>query len=279
MPNDYGQRLVWLIDAKFAADEDEDGMRTHLGGSILGEKCMRAVWFSFRWAARETLEGRMLRLFARGHREEATVIDLLRRIGATVWAHGEDGAQFRISDFGGHLGGELDSVACGLPELPSKLAVLLEIKTHNDKRFKQLQKEGLIKGYPKHYKQAQVYMHKANIKHCLYCAVNKNDDELWFYFFDYDPNIGNQLMMRAETIIFGSGLPPRISETPSWFECTFCIHKQVCFKFEAPKVNCRTCRFSKPERNGTWSCANNRIEVDVQPKIGCPLYQVIPELV
>lgn len=48
----YGQRLTLLIDAAFAADvaKREDGLRKHLGASVIGESCQRKIWFAFRWA-------------------------------------------------------------------------------------------------------------------------------------------------------------------------------------------------------------------------------------
>ena len=44
--------------------------RTHLGASVIGRECGREVWLMFRWALDRSWGGRMLRLFARGKREE-----------------------------------------------------------------------------------------------------------------------------------------------------------------------------------------------------------------
>lgn len=277
---DPGQSLVHLIDATYAAQENDDGMRAHLGASIIGDKCMRQVWFSFRWVGGEQFDGRMLRLFARGQREEDVFVDLLRRLGAEVWTHDSAGDQFRITAHGGHMGGSMDGVARGLPSLPPEVApgtpILLELKTHNDRLFGLLLKQGLREAHPKHYRQAQTYMFHANLAWCLYCAVNKNDDRLWFYLFPRDPAIGQYLTSRAQTIIFGSGTPPRISETPSWHECRFCGMNEVCFGKKMPRVNCRTCLHSKPETDGTWSCAKGNPAITVHPKQGCELHVFNP---
>lgn len=279
---DYGQRLAQLIDAATASELAEDGLRYHLGGSVIGSKCMREVWLSYRWAAREEFEGRMLRLFNRGHREEEVFATLFRRVGATVWTADANGQQYRVKCLDGHGGGSLDGVAINLPDLPAHVpngaAVLCEMKTHNDKQFKNLVKKGVRTSHPKHYKQAQFYMHNAGLKFCLYCAVNKNDDSLHFEFFDYDPATGNYLTNRGETIIFGSGIPPRISENPSWFECTFCAMRGVCFKYTDAFLNCRTCRHSAPQRDGTWSCALGHHEITTNPKQGCLSHDYLPEL-
>ena len=74
------------LDAIYAAyvAEADDGFRDHLGASIIGKDCERALWYDFRWAARRGFSGRMLRLFDTGKREEDRLVRDLRRTGATV---------------------------------------------------------------------------------------------------------------------------------------------------------------------------------------------------
>jgi hypothetical protein len=279
---DYGQRLTHIVDAAFQLKETDDPLRTHLGASVIGEKCMRRVWFHWLWACIEPFDGRMLRLFDRGDREEAQFTRLLQYTGAEVWTTDKGGNQFRVSALGGHFGGSLDGVARNLPNLPHYIPndtpCLTEFKTHNEKSFKLLLTDGLQTSKPKHFKQAQVYMHLANLKFCLYCAVNKNDDALWFHLFPYDSTVGTALLNRAETIIFGDGIPPRISETPTWFECRFCPAKGVCFKTEKPLVNCRTCVHSQPLREGGWRCELKQPEIETEPRKGCKAHKYNPEL-
>lgn len=280
---DYGQRLALLVDARFAIQEQqtEDGLRTHLGASVIGEKCLRAVWFGWRWAGVEDLPGRMFRLFSRGHHEEEMFAHLLRLTGATVWTQDAQGKQFRISAFGGHFGGSLDGVAVNLPDVPADLAglpALCEFKTHNDKSFKDLKKKQVKDSKPKHYKQAQMYMRKMDLKWCLYCAVNKNDDELYFEVVRLNPNEGDHLLNRAEYVITTREAPPRISETSSWFECRFCKFKEVCHFNKEPLLNCRTCVHSAPLPDGTWHCALGNPEIIIAPKQGCPSHSWLPSL-
>jgi len=70
--------------------------RPYLGASALGDPCARRLWMGFRWIAREQFEGRMVRLFETGHREEARVLDELRAIGLEVWDRQPDGRQFAV---------------------------------------------------------------------------------------------------------------------------------------------------------------------------------------
>lgn len=77
------QALLDRID-QVTADEAESGFRNHLGGSLIGRECLREIWYGFRWTTKVTHQPRMLRLFARGQREEAQFVALLRKIGVEV---------------------------------------------------------------------------------------------------------------------------------------------------------------------------------------------------
>jgi ribosomal protein S27E len=276
-----GQKLVYLADAATAANDDEDGFRTHLGASVVGEKCERRVWFGFRWADKEEFPGRMLRLFERGHSAEETVALVLRQMGATVVTTDPDGKQLRISDYGGHYGGATDGFAMNVPHIPQSNGkwIGLEMKTHNLKSFNLLTSKGVRESKPKHYRQAQVYMHYFKLECCLYCAVNKNDDELYFELIDYDPNLASMMNHRAHRAIFVQQLPQRIAETPSFFECRFCPMNGICFGRTMPRVNCRTCVNSQANPDGTWSCKIGREEIHSSPKKDlCPAHVYNPVL-
>ena len=95
-----GTVIPHMADAFRGADE---GFRTHLGASLIGGECSRALWYGFRWATKPKFSGRILRLFNRGHLEEARFISLLLMIGCTVYQQDEKGNQFRISGAGAIL--------------------------------------------------------------------------------------------------------------------------------------------------------------------------------
>ena len=71
---------------EFCKTSYDDGFRSHLGASMIGRECSRELWYSFRWVKPSSFNGRMLRLFNRGHREEERFIEWLEGIGAKVWA-------------------------------------------------------------------------------------------------------------------------------------------------------------------------------------------------
>ena len=83
-----------------------DGYRDHLGASIIGKSCARALWYDFRWITPARHSGRLLRLFETGQLEEDRLVRNLRATGATVLeVDPETGRQFRVEAHGGHFGG------------------------------------------------------------------------------------------------------------------------------------------------------------------------------
>jgi len=58
--------------------------RGHLGASIIGEQCWRAVYYQWRWGVPSSFDGRMLTLFETGFRYESRFIGYLKLIGIHV---------------------------------------------------------------------------------------------------------------------------------------------------------------------------------------------------
>lgn len=81
------------IDA-YCKTEYDDGHRWHLGASLIGDDCKRKLWYVFRWCYREQFDGRMQRLFNRGHREEERFIEWLEGIGCKVYFENRDGLYY-----------------------------------------------------------------------------------------------------------------------------------------------------------------------------------------
>ena len=252
----YRQRLEQVIPHIGDAYRGEEKVpfRAHLGASGLGKDCARAIWYGWRWYTRPHFEGRMIRLFNRGHLEEARFIALLLSIGVQIYQQDENGKQFRIHHAGGHVGGSGDGIGVGLPDLPPGMPALLEFKTHGEKSFLKLQKEGVRSAKFEHYVQMNLYMRKMNLTVALYGAVNKNTDELWLEIVQLDTIIADQYLDRGTQIVKSVHPPKKINESPGWFECKFCDHKGVCHLGKEPERNCRTCHFGRPDPDGVWRC-------------------------
>lgn len=254
--------------------------RPHLGASEIGKPCDRAIWYSFRWSTNKKFSGRILRLFNTGIREEARFLDELKAIGAEVYERDpETGNQFQFSAHGGHFGGSCDAVARGLPEAPKSWAVV-EFKTHSAKSFADLEKNTVVKAKPEHFAQMQVYMGLADIDRALYLAVNKDTDELYSEWIHFDKGIFQGLLDRAARIINRATPPEKLSNDPSWYQCKFCDHQAICHQKKIPVKNCRTCSYSTPESNGTWSCGLYKRPLSVQDqRLGCRSHLYIPDLI
>lgn len=236
--------------------QDSDAFRSHMGASTIGRECARELWYSFRWATAKRFDGRMLRLFNRGHMEEARFIALLLTIGCAVIQQDENGRQFRIEEFGGHYGGSGDGMADGIPDLPAGVRALTEFKTHNDKSFKKLKEAGVREAKFEHFVQMQQYMRKMGLVVAVYFAVNKNDDELYAEIVPLDVNIADRYIHRAIEIIPLQQPPNKLSQSAGWFGCKFCDHRPVCHLGAPPERNCRTCEHSVPRPDGKWWCEN-----------------------
>lgn len=259
---------------------EEDGFRRHLGASILGEECGRAIWYGWRWATKPHFPGRILRLFNRGHLEEARFIAMFLMIGAQVYQQDENGKQFRISHANGHVGGSGDGVLIGIPDLPEGTACLLECKTHGEKSFLELVKKGVRDAKWSHYVQMQIYLRKMGLPVALYAAVNKNNDEIYLELIELDSTTGDQFLERGLRITLMSDPPKRINESPGFFKCRWCDHRPVCHMNAAPAINCRTCRHSRPsEQDSSWLCTlhNAPIPQEIELK-GCSSYHRNPAI-
>lgn len=271
-------QAIHLLHAVKAASEED---RPYLGWSEIGHPCERYLWMRWRWVERETLEGRIARLFDTGHREEARVLDELRALGCEVWDRDASGEQFAVASVGGHLRGHMDAVVRGLPEAP-KTAHLVDVKTISAKRFKEIAKKSMKNLYPKYWAQAHGYMGRANLERAMFIFVCKDDDQIHVERIDFDPEAFKQYEARAERIVRAPEPPPRIAETADDEECKYCPFVQVCHGTTAPRVTCRTCAHSTPVvdgEDGVWRCEQRVREIDdrLQRK-GCEEHRFIPIL-
>lgn len=265
---------IQILDTYLEENQEEEH-RAHLGGSLIGHPCMRHIWYKFRWYKKEKFQGRMLRLFQRGHNEEESFNELLTITGVKLF-HVKPNPQKRFFMLGGHFSCEVDGIAENVLEAP-KTPHVLEFKTHNHKSFLSLIGETET-GYKKlrdtisfqahteanknrHWAQMQVGMGMSRLTRALYLAVNKNDDCLAQERLRFDKDAFERLVEKAETVIYTTVKPPRISERPSWYECRLCDFHGICHGDEVPERNCRTCRWSRAKEDGTWFCVSRETPI------------------
>lgn len=181
--------------------------------------------------------------------------------------------QLAFEDMGKFIGGSGDGRIENLDQygLPGRGGV--EFKTYNEKQFTKLVAKTVKVAKPEHYAQMQMYMHKFKLTWTLYCAVNKNDDSLYYEVVEYNKSAAQAYLNRLRTVVVAKEPPPRIAQDASYFACKFCDFKQICHLGQPPKVSCRTCKFVEPRvENGVsnWICTryDQPIPEDFTPK-GC----------
>lgn len=269
--NAYRRELESLIMTQHDIYQQVDiGFRSHLGASLLGKKCKRDIWYSFRWVKEPKFEGRMIRLFNRGHMEEPRLVALLRQAGMTTWTATDQGKQFRFSNCNGHYGGSLDCVVKGVVGYED-IPMLSEFKTHSEKSFNKLVMVGVVNAKFEHFVQMNQYMGHYKLTHALYLAVNKNNDELYAEIVEFDEEAFNYDVTLAQTISHSKKLPTKINKDPNFWVCRYCDNLGICHKNEPIRPTCRTCQHVVMVDGGKWLCnLKDRIELSKEMQYnGC----------
>lgn len=240
----------------------EKGPRKYLGLSGLGDECKRKVWLQWRQCLIPQFTPRLLRLFRRGHREEAALIFLLRGAGLEIFEHDDEGKQFKVSELEGHLSGHIDGVGKAPKSLWEKGSkphpFLMEYKTYNARRYSELCKRGVKVSDPKYYAQVQGYMGLMKLHSCLFCAVCKDDDSLYFDWVVFDPKYFRRFMEMAQDLVNATEPPAKISNSATDYRCKLCDFHGLCHKGQGSLMSCRSCKFSEPVEDGKWACQKGR---------------------
>lgn len=267
-----GEAIKEIADA-FDPNEEKHP-RKHLGASLIGRECTRYLWLSWRWAFWKKVPARIVRLFNRGHLEEARWIALVRQAGFTTSHLTPEGKQLRISGVGGHYGGSLDGVIWGCCEIPNEWG-LLEFKTWNKNTFAKLQKFGVKEAKNEHYVQCQQYMAKMGLKFTLYCAVCKDDDEIHLEIIRPDRISVGLTENRAQGIITSIAAPPKVSASPLYQTCKFCDAFDVCHGGQPIMKTCRSCEHVYPADGGKWICGHRNVELSAEQQFAaCESYNL-----
>lgn len=226
---------------------DEQIPRGYLGMSQLGHSCDRYLIYSFRRMYKKYVTPRKRRIFERGDLEEQRVINDLTSVGIAVYE-----TQNEIIGFAGHCKGHIDGVCEGLPGA-EKTKHLLEIKTMNDKSFKETKKKGIQKAHWAYYVQSQVYMLYKNLNRALFVITNKNDEDRIYERIYFDKQVAEHAKDRSINIITIDYLPDKIGG-PDYFQCKWCDAYGICQQQDEPIRNCRTCAYVEISDNGKWFC-------------------------
>jgi hypothetical protein len=223
------QPISHSVDIAISSKAKEKKPRTYMGGSILGEKCDRKLWYDYKMP--HVLDDpRILRIMDLGNKIEDMVIDYLKQSGLTVYNVDENGKQFGFED--GAIAGNIDGVVVGLQE--SDRPHLFECKSAKASRYKEFEKGDLKEVEPKYWAQIQVYMHYMGLERCLYVIYNKDTSEMSYRRYEYSKEEALEYIKRGKWI---AGLEEHETEraykSKAWKECKWCNYSERCWNQES----------------------------------------------
>ncbi|MCG9076337.1 PD-(D/E)XK nuclease family protein [Laribacter hongkongensis] len=230
-------RVTALVDLGMRMARSLQGTRQYLGASRLGAACERALQYEYAQApvdpGRET-EGRMLRIFERGHVIEDCMVTWLRGAGFDLRTRKADGEQFGFSALDGRLQGHVDGVIVGGPE-GFGYPALWENKCLGARAFRELEKSRLAVAKPIYAAQVALYQAYLELHEhpALFTAVNADTMELYAELVPFDVELAQRMSDRALKVISATGageLLPRSFSEPTHFECRMCPWQDRCWR-------------------------------------------------
>lgn len=246
--------------------------RDYLGYSALGDICKRRVFYDWRWAIDRIITPQKQRLFDRGHQEERVVVADLERAGVRCEYVLENQCEV-VGPFG-HTKGHPDGILYNVHDAP-KTPHLLEVKTANNKAFREFKKFGVEKANPKYAMQAHAYMQKLDLTRCLFVVTQKETDERHYERIKLDKSVALEADSTAVELLTATAPPKRLSEDREWWICRNCHNNELCHDNLPPLQNCRTCANSVLKTENRWMCklamGNGPIPVNFQ-HTGCKQY-------
>ena len=224
--------------------------RFYLGMSQIGNSNQRLLWMRWRWLMPDDMEARVLRLLDLGNVVEDDLIKKLRKIpGAQIFDLASNGKQFETEALGGHVKGHIDGVGQNFPGIDTKDPFLLEFKTANDNRFKNLLKLGSYCEWSEEYAaQLHLYMGLFKFTQCIAIVYNKNNSDLYTEIIQYDSSAFDSLIEKAKNILLAETPPDNyIPETDYRIKSYMTPGQQACYLGRGlmPEIHCRSCRLRR----------------------------------
>lgn len=235
--------------------------RGYAGISGAGEECLRKRQFEHYFVAKGEYDARTARIFQIGHLFEPIFYAEAKELGYKIY-----GDQTDLSLLGGKLLGHCDGVIEGVVEAP-KTPHILELKTLNDKSWKDTAKKGVKASKPIYYSQMQLYMEAFKLTRALFVAINKNDCSYHMERVNKDNHFIEEVLNKTVDVFESEFLLQRISEKRGFYKCGWCTYNDICFNNAPIERTCRSCIASVFEEGMTWSCWRHSKQMDRDEQI------------
>lgn len=196
--------------------------RNYIGASIIGSPCLRQIWYEFKGEEAEEVPSKTIRTWAIGKHLEGLILDWLENAGLEIVRLWWDLQSKNVLDFKGHL----DAVWYKKDPPHS----IIEVKTAKNASFNIFVNKGLRVWNPQYYAQIQSYMGMSEIFSTYILVLNKDNSELSDELVTFDEDLYKKLEDKARMIANAIIEPPRISNSPLWFQCKLCKFNKVCHK-------------------------------------------------
>ena len=213
-------------------------MNKELSASKAGFPCMRNLWYTVNGYSEDgESDKRTQRIFDVGTALEPVIVEWLRSDGRNgEYNPGSQRAALSVSIpvKGGTLTGHPDCII-------SKGTIqntLVDIKTMNDRSFKEWKQAGTLKSKPQYATQLHIYAagliaQGRKIERLGIVGVNKNNSEMYIDFFSYDPFRTENIKDYAGLIFTGTKEPELGCPAESW-ACNYCEFSEICGLYKKP---------------------------------------------
>lgn len=225
----------------------------------MGHPCDRNLWYRFRHATvyaprpyTETTHKRNIREMIIG-----VLGEISKHSGNQVKPMKQD--EHRFSIINGHFTGKTEAIAVITEDATPVEFVVFVWASPTGLKFRDVSEAGLERGKPEQYKILCALAHNLGIPRAIYVAYNKNDDSVYIEVITADIETAEAVNKRAESVIYATMPPPRISETAAWHTCKACPANDICHPVETEPVvrrSCWTCKNAYPYPDGVWHCGH-----------------------
>lgn len=232
-----------IIDRAMQANNAAQPPRKYLGGSRVGDDCLRKLAYEFHHVPKDEgreFKGRTLRIFERGHANEDLMAARMRLAGFEMVTHKPDGGQLGFAvawseargayTFAGHL----DGVITVAPyESGVVTPALWENKCLGDKGFKDVEKKGIRASKPVYFAQMQLYMAYLDLTEHpgLFTVENANDGSIYAERVPFDKAAAQAASDKGVKIVTTEAPEemPRCATVATDFRCKFCDYPGRCW--------------------------------------------------
>jgi hypothetical protein len=230
-------RMSGLIDAALQGLRAAQTPRSYLGASRLGVSCERALQYEYAQAPVDPdrqIEGRVLRIFERGHLNEDSMAAWLRQAGFDLRTHKASGEQFGFAALDGKLQGHIDGVIVAGPQ-GFEYPALWENKCLGSKSWRDLEKNKLAVSKPVYAAQIAVYQAYLGLHEhpAIFTAVNADTQEIYAELVPFDAALAQRMSDRALKVIAATEageLLTRAFHDPTHLECRLCAWQDRCWR-------------------------------------------------